>query len=156
MTGGWRSHHYHVDPTTTTQHNSHHLLLHNSSALPQVHELFKWLSYFEGKNMCHILRRILRMSSKDMVFKQWDPSVFNTQLCIKCLEIVSKYHLNYPCSLVCSMLGWQLLDTFEASCLLTFSSYEWQEFMLLLHTSAFFNIIVFGGQCLIMRRPVME
>jgi hypothetical protein len=32
-------------PTTTTWHNSHRLGLHNSGALPPVHELCKWPSY---------------------------------------------------------------------------------------------------------------
>jgi hypothetical protein len=42
--GGWRSCHYCVAPTITTWHDSHHLHLHNSGALPQVHELVKWSS----------------------------------------------------------------------------------------------------------------
>jgi hypothetical protein len=42
---GWRSRHYYVTPTTTTSHNSQPPL-HNSCALPSVHELFKWPSCY--------------------------------------------------------------------------------------------------------------
>jgi hypothetical protein len=40
-------------PTTTTWHNSHRLPLHNSGALPSVHELFKRPSYLERIHQNH-------------------------------------------------------------------------------------------------------
>jgi hypothetical protein len=41
-----------VTHTTTTWHNSHRLPLHNSSALPPVHELFKRPSYTSRASCC--------------------------------------------------------------------------------------------------------
>jgi hypothetical protein len=46
---GWRPCHYYVTPTSKTWHNSHRLPLHNSGALPPVHELFKQLPYTYSK-----------------------------------------------------------------------------------------------------------
>jgi hypothetical protein len=40
----WRSCKHYVTLTTTTWHNIHRLPLHNSGALPPVHEFFKWPS----------------------------------------------------------------------------------------------------------------
>jgi len=41
----WRSRHYYVTPTTTNCHKSHRLPMHNTGALPPVHEIFKRPSY---------------------------------------------------------------------------------------------------------------
>jgi hypothetical protein len=57
---GWRSCHYYVNPTITTWHNTHRLPLHNSGALPPVHELFKRPSYLHFNHIFVIFFSIFK------------------------------------------------------------------------------------------------